>query len=125
MCCNIVLCIPIIYFWPVELCLGIPDVLFLTVCRYHHTQLKPFSFPLYFWVSSHMFFPSLIYYSLQIGRLHCLLPWWEDATVNFMITGGYNVLNQIKQVLFYKHPNYYFIRCSHMLNVAYSLSMVL
>ncbi|KAM0839849.1 hypothetical protein ACQ4PT_060047 [Festuca glaucescens] len=35
---------------------------------------------------------------VQIGRLHCLLPWWEDATVNFMITGGYNVLNQIKQV---------------------------
>uniref|UniRef100_A0ACD5V0W9 Uncharacterized protein n=1 Tax=Avena sativa TaxID=4498 RepID=A0ACD5V0W9_AVESA len=35
---------------------------------------------------------------VQIGRLHCLLPWWEDATVNFMVTGGYNVLNQIKQV---------------------------
>ncbi|KAF7007659.1 hypothetical protein CFC21_022578 [Triticum aestivum] len=35
---------------------------------------------------------------VQIGRLHCLLPWWEDATVNFMITGGYNVINQIKQV---------------------------
>ncbi|KAL6841701.1 hypothetical protein ACP4OV_028213 [Aristida adscensionis] len=35
---------------------------------------------------------------VQIGRLHCLLPWWEDATVDFMIRGGYNVLNQIKQV---------------------------
>ncbi|KAK4399847.1 hypothetical protein Sango_1090800 [Sesamum angolense] len=27
----------------------------------------------------------------NIGRLHCLLPWWEDATVDFMISGGYNV----------------------------------
>ncbi|XP_062190481.1 alpha/beta hydrolase domain-containing protein VTE7-like [Phragmites australis] len=35
---------------------------------------------------------------VQIGRLHCLLPWWEDATVDFMIKGGYNVLNQIEQV---------------------------
>ncbi|XP_062187622.1 alpha/beta hydrolase domain-containing protein VTE7-like isoform X3 [Phragmites australis] len=35
---------------------------------------------------------------LQISRLHCLLPWWEDATVDFMIRGGYNVINQIKQV---------------------------
>ncbi|KAF6137436.1 hypothetical protein GIB67_009912 [Kingdonia uniflora] len=22
-----------------------------------------------------------------VGRLHCLLPWWEDATVNFMAAG--------------------------------------
>lgn len=35
---------------------------------------------------------------VQIGRLHCLLPWWEDATVNFMLTGGYNILKEIKQV---------------------------
>ncbi|XP_051215026.1 alpha/beta hydrolase domain-containing protein VTE7 isoform X2 [Lolium perenne] len=41
--------------------------------------------------------PKFVPYA-GIGRLHCLLPWWEDATVNFMITGGYNVLNQIKQV---------------------------
>ncbi|KAG5010902.1 hypothetical protein JHK87_019417 [Glycine soja] len=34
-----------------------------------------------------------------IGRLHCLLPWWEDATVDFMTGGGYNVASQIK-----KHP---------------------
>ncbi|KAJ3673104.1 hypothetical protein LUZ60_006478 [Juncus effusus] len=34
----------------------------------------------------------------NIGRLHCLLPWWEDATVDFMINGGYNVINQIKQI---------------------------
>ncbi|XP_042982175.1 uncharacterized hydrolase YugF isoform X4 [Carya illinoinensis] len=34
----------------------------------------------------------------NVGRLHCLLPWWEDATVDFMISGGYNVSSQIKQV---------------------------
>lgn len=34
----------------------------------------------------------------KVGRLHCLLPWWEDATVNFMISGGYNVCDQIKKV---------------------------
>ncbi|CAH9079169.1 unnamed protein product [Cuscuta epithymum] len=34
----------------------------------------------------------------NIGRLHCLLPWWEDATVNFMMSGGYNVADQIKAV---------------------------
>ncbi|KAI0523518.1 hypothetical protein KFK09_005913 [Dendrobium nobile] len=31
-------------------------------------------------------------------RLHCLLPWWEDAMVDFMVSGGYNVRHQIKQV---------------------------
>ncbi|KAL5211225.1 hypothetical protein ABZP36_022072 [Zizania latifolia] len=34
----------------------------------------------------------------KIGRLHCLLPWWKDATVDFMLNGGYNVLNQINQL---------------------------
>lgn len=34
----------------------------------------------------------------NVGRLHCLLPWWEDATVNFMLSGGYNVTSQIEQV---------------------------
>ncbi|KAM3359154.1 putative aminoacrylate hydrolase RutD isoform X2 [Capsicum galapagoense] len=34
----------------------------------------------------------------NIGRLHCLLPWWEDATVNFMISGGYNVIDQIEHI---------------------------
>ncbi|KAL5582170.1 hypothetical protein UlMin_014612 [Ulmus minor] len=34
----------------------------------------------------------------NVGRLHCLLPWWKDATVNFMNSGGYNVADQIKQV---------------------------
>ena len=30
--------------------------------------------------------------------MHCLYPWWEDATVDFMISGGYNVSAQIQQV---------------------------
>ncbi|KAK7317937.1 hypothetical protein RJT34_02579 [Clitoria ternatea] len=34
----------------------------------------------------------------NIGRLHCLLPWWEDATVDFMNSGGYNVASQIEKV---------------------------
>ncbi|KAL6136621.1 hypothetical protein ACLB2K_061916 [Fragaria x ananassa] len=34
----------------------------------------------------------------NVGRLHCLLPWWKDATVSFMSSGGYNVVAQIKQV---------------------------
>ncbi|KAF3431579.1 hypothetical protein FNV43_RR26310 [Rhamnella rubrinervis] len=34
----------------------------------------------------------------NVGRLHCLFPWWEDATVDFMISGGYEVGAQIEQV---------------------------
>ncbi|XP_039049313.1 uncharacterized protein LOC120190282 isoform X2 [Hibiscus syriacus] len=34
----------------------------------------------------------------NVGRLHCHMPWWKDATVNFMVSGGYNVVSQIKQV---------------------------
>ncbi|GAV65689.1 Abhydrolase_6 domain-containing protein [Cephalotus follicularis] len=34
----------------------------------------------------------------NVGRLHCHLPWWKDATVDFMISGGYNVVSQIGQV---------------------------
>ncbi|KAF5939163.1 hypothetical protein HYC85_023422 [Camellia sinensis] len=34
----------------------------------------------------------------NVGRLHCLLPWWEDATVAFMNSGGYDVSSQIEQV---------------------------
>ncbi|XP_016465850.1 alpha/beta hydrolase domain-containing protein VTE7-like isoform X2 [Nicotiana tabacum] len=41
--------------------------------------------------------PKAVAYA-GIGRLHCLLPWWEDATVNFMISGGYNVVAQIEHV---------------------------
>lgn len=40
----------------------------------------------------------IIWFSIQIGRLHCSLPWWEDALVNFMISGGYNVVSQIEHV---------------------------
>ncbi|CAN6470231.1 unnamed protein product [Victoria cruziana] len=39
-----------------------------------------------------------IYDRTAVGRLHCLLPWWEDATVDFMLSGGYNVISQITQV---------------------------
>ncbi|XP_050238946.2 alpha/beta hydrolase domain-containing protein VTE7 [Mercurialis annua] len=35
---------------------------------------------------------------MKVGRLHCLYPWWEDATVNFMTSGGYSVISQIKKV---------------------------
>ncbi|KAJ7953908.1 alpha/beta-Hydrolases superfamily protein [Quillaja saponaria] len=34
----------------------------------------------------------------NVGRLHCLFPWWEDASVDFMNSGGYNVSSQIKKV---------------------------
>ncbi|KAG0460242.1 hypothetical protein HPP92_023370 [Vanilla planifolia] len=34
----------------------------------------------------------------NVGRLHCLLPWWEDATVDFMVSGGYDVRNMINKV---------------------------
>ncbi|KAL5123383.1 2-hydroxy-6-oxononadienedioate/2-hydroxy-6-oxononatrienedioate hydrolase [Glycine soja] len=35
-----------------------------------------------------------------VGRLHCFLPWWDDATVDFMTSGGYNVsplIGKVKQ----------------------------
>ncbi|XP_073055007.1 alpha/beta hydrolase domain-containing protein VTE7-like isoform X7 [Primulina eburnea] len=41
--------------------------------------------------------PKLMAYA-GIGRLHCLLPWWEDATVDFMISGGYNVSSYVQHV---------------------------
>ncbi|XP_047963312.1 uncharacterized hydrolase YugF-like isoform X2 [Salvia hispanica] len=41
--------------------------------------------------------PKLMAYA-GIGRLHCLLPWWADATVDFMTSGGYNVSAQIRDV---------------------------
>ncbi|ESQ47108.1 hypothetical protein EUTSA_v10027834mg [Eutrema salsugineum] len=34
----------------------------------------------------------------NIGRLHCQMPWWEDAMVDFMISGGYNVASHIKLI---------------------------
>ncbi|XP_064948263.1 alpha/beta hydrolase domain-containing protein VTE7 isoform X6 [Musa acuminata AAA Group] len=36
--------------------------------------------------------------SMNVGRLHCLQPWWEDATVDFMLSGGYDVRNHVKQI---------------------------
>ncbi|KAM0055758.1 putative 2-hydroxy-6-oxonona-2,4-dienedioate hydrolase [Helianthus debilis subsp. tardiflorus] len=60
------------------------------------------SFPL------RLFATSLQYNSLsfntcldwtRIGRLHCILDWWEEATVDFMNSGGYNVTAQIRQIL--------------------------
>ncbi|KAL6012001.1 hypothetical protein ACLOJK_002471 [Asimina triloba] len=39
--------------------------------------------------------PKILAYA-GVGRLHCLLPWWEDATVDFMISGGYDVTSKIK-----------------------------
>ncbi|GMN41985.1 hypothetical protein TIFTF001_011203 [Ficus carica] len=41
--------------------------------------------------------PKMVAYA-GIGRLHCLFPWWEDATVDFMRSGGYKVVAQIEQV---------------------------
>ncbi|XP_020998432.1 uncharacterized protein LOC107489571 isoform X1 [Arachis duranensis] len=34
----------------------------------------------------------------NVGRLHCLMPWWDDATVGFMTSGGYNVSSLIEKV---------------------------
>ncbi|OIW16805.1 hypothetical protein TanjilG_01370 [Lupinus angustifolius] len=33
-----------------------------------------------------------------VGRLHCLMPWWDDATVDFMTSGGYNVVSLIGKI---------------------------
>ncbi|GAB4829050.1 Alpha/beta hydrolase domain-containing protein vte7, variant 3 [Ancistrocladus abbreviatus] len=35
---------------------------------------------------------------MNAGRLHCFFPWWADATVDFMKSGGYDVIPLIKQV---------------------------
>ncbi|KAH9602637.1 hypothetical protein KSS87_005122 [Heliosperma pusillum] len=35
---------------------------------------------------------------MKISRLPCFLPWWRDATLSFMASGGYNVASQINQV---------------------------
>ncbi|CAN0896400.1 Uncharacterized hydrolase YugF [Linum grandiflorum] len=35
---------------------------------------------------------------MNIGRLHCMYNWWEDATVDFMVSGGYNVAGLIPKV---------------------------
>ena len=40
----------------------------------------------------------LLTYDNQVGRLHCLMPGWADATVSFMLSGGYNVTDTISKV---------------------------
>ncbi|KAH0991325.1 hypothetical protein GBA52_002808 [Prunus armeniaca] len=59
------------------------------------------SLPLRFYVNFLCFSGISLSTSLDrtnVGRLHCLFPWWEDATVDFMMSGGYNVSAQIEQV---------------------------
>ncbi|EPS71122.1 hypothetical protein M569_03637, partial [Genlisea aurea] len=34
----------------------------------------------------------------NIGKLHCRVPWWADANVDFMTSGGYNVVSAIARV---------------------------
>ncbi|XP_057843590.2 alpha/beta hydrolase domain-containing protein VTE7 isoform X2 [Cryptomeria japonica] len=33
----------------------------------------------------------------RVGRLHCHSPHWADATVDFMLSGGYNIAARIKE----------------------------
>lgn len=59
------------------------------------------SFPLRLYANLIAFYSISFHTTLDwtnVGRLHCLLPWWKDATVSFMLNGGYNVISQIKQV---------------------------
>ncbi|KAL6190143.1 hypothetical protein ACLB2K_036542 [Fragaria x ananassa] len=60
------------------------------------------SFPLRFYVNFLCFFTDIPLSTkldwTNIGRLHCLFPWWEDALVDFMMSGVYNVSAQIEQV---------------------------
>ncbi|OWM89472.1 hypothetical protein CDL15_Pgr024220 [Punica granatum] len=59
------------------------------------------SFPLRFYVNVLAFNGLPVNTNIDwanIGRLHCRYPWWEDATVDFMLSGGYNVTAQIGQV---------------------------
>eukprot|EP00252_Welwitschia_mirabilis_P009977 TRINITY_DN2297_c0_g1_i2.p1 TRINITY_DN2297_c0_g1~~TRINITY_DN2297_c0_g1_i2.p1 ORF type:complete len:343 (-),score=69.94 TRINITY_DN2297_c0_g1_i2:617-1645(-) len=36
--------------------------------------------------------------SMKVGRLHCLLPYWEEATLDFMSCGGYTVASLLKEI---------------------------
>eukprot|EP00252_Welwitschia_mirabilis_P009976 TRINITY_DN2297_c0_g1_i1.p1 TRINITY_DN2297_c0_g1~~TRINITY_DN2297_c0_g1_i1.p1 ORF type:complete len:312 (-),score=64.83 TRINITY_DN2297_c0_g1_i1:617-1552(-) len=42
-------------------------------------------------------FPKLVAYA-GVGRLHCLLPYWEEATLDFMSCGGYTVASLLKEI---------------------------
>ncbi|RZB42128.1 Retrovirus-related Pol polyprotein from transposon RE2 [Glycine soja] len=70
----------------------------LVLCIYVYV-LKSIPLRLY---ANYLSFTSLTFSTsldwTNIGRLHCLLPWWEDATVDFMTSGGYNVASQIEKV---------------------------
>ncbi|BBN17429.1 hypothetical protein MPTK1_7g14470 [Marchantia polymorpha subsp. ruderalis] len=41
---------------------------------------------------------SAIADGMRVGRLHCLVPGWADSSVNFMLSGGYNVASKIPEV---------------------------
>ncbi|KAI6686355.1 hypothetical protein NL676_032268 [Syzygium grande] len=59
------------------------------------------SFPLRFYVNVLAFSGLPLSTNLDwtnVGRLHCQYPWWEDASVDFMLSGGYNVTDKINQV---------------------------
>ncbi|MCO5606169.1 hypothetical protein L7F22_060356 [Adiantum nelumboides] len=34
----------------------------------------------------------------NVGRLHCLMPGWDKASVDFMLSGGYNVASRISKI---------------------------
>lgn len=49
----------------------------------------------------------LIYHKIQwgsivdqmnVGRLHCFMPGWDKASVDFMLSGGYNVASRVSEV---------------------------
>lgn len=35
---------------------------------------------------------------MNVGRLHCLMPRWVDASIDFMLSGGYNVASSVSKV---------------------------
>ena len=36
--------------------------------------------------------------NLQVGRLHCLVPTWEDSSVSFLKSGGFVMSSKVAQV---------------------------
>ncbi|MCO5596601.1 hypothetical protein L7F22_050667 [Adiantum nelumboides] len=42
-------------------------------------------------------FPKFMAYA-GVGRLHCLMPGWAKASVDFMLSGGYNVASRISKI---------------------------
>ncbi|KAI5074508.1 hypothetical protein GOP47_0010469 [Adiantum capillus-veneris] len=35
---------------------------------------------------------------MKVGRLHCFMPGWAKASVDFMLSGGYNVTSRVSEV---------------------------